>query len=125
MSDPQVPLIDLKKIVQIESSGNPLAHNSGSGAAGLAQITPIALQDWNKMNPSEQYLYNHLFNPQVNIKIANWYFNNRIPQMLKHYNMPVTLDNVLAAYNSGIGNVIKKRLPKETVDYIKKYRSMK
>ena len=114
--------VDINKIVSIESSGNPMAYNQRTQAAGLAQITPIALKDYNQMNPSQTYLYNHLFNPQVNLKIANWYLNNRIPQMLNHYKIPVTLDNILWAYHAGIGNVVKKNKPDATIDYINKYK---
>jgi hypothetical protein len=50
--------------------------------------------------------------------------NTRIPQMLKAYKIPDTIDNRLWAYNAGIGNVKKGRLPKETRNYIRKYHKL-
>ena len=42
--------------------------------------------------------------------------------LLKYYKMPVSIENILIAYNFGIGNLVKgKELPKETRDYLVKY----
>jgi hypothetical protein len=56
--------------------------------------------------------------------------NTRIPQMLKAYKIPDTIDNRLISYNAGI-KVCKdyhrgkiKRLPRETVNYITKYHKL-
>ncbi len=113
--------IDMAKIAQIESSGNPMAFNKGSKARGLHQITPIVLKEWNQMFPKSQYSLDQLFNPEVNTQIANWYMHVRIPQMLNAYGMPLTVDNVLGSYNAGIGNIKKGIVPLETQNYIKKY----
>ena len=43
-----------------------------------------------------------------------------IKKLIEAYKIPITLDNVLWAYNAGIGNVKKNRMPKETINYIKK-----
>jgi soluble lytic murein transglycosylase-like protein len=116
--------IDLTIIAQIESSGNPLAYNLNSKARGLYQITPICLKDYVQMNDIFYADPDYLFNPAFNTKVANWYFNKRIPQLLKHFNKSVTLENVLWAYNAGIGKVIKGNMPKETKDYIAKYKRL-
>ncbi len=114
--------VDLRIIKQIESSGNPLAYNPTSHARGLYQITPICLKEWNNFNPKEQYRENDLFNPAINEKIAKWYLWVRIPQMLRHYKKPITIENILISYNAGIGYVVFDWvLPKETKDYINKY----
>lgn len=121
---PQAPLINLDHIKDIESSGDPLAFNRYTKARGLYQITPIALEDWNQNNKMKRYSRDDLFNPKVNHEIADWYMNHRIPQMLTSYKKPVTVDNILASYNFGIGHVVDNApLPKETKDYIKKYYS--
>ena len=115
--------VDLNRIFQIESSGNPRAYNTNSQARGLGQITPIVLKEWNNMNPREQYGPDHLFQPEVNQKIANWYMNQRIPQMLNAFGVPDTVDNRLISYNAGIGYVAKKKpIPQETINYLQKYR---
>jgi len=117
-------LIDLNKIKQIESHGNPLAYNKGSGARGLYQITAICLQEYNNFNHST-YSLNDLFNPTTNEKIASWYLEKRIPQMLKYYNLDVTVENILWAYNGGIGKVKKNIMDRETANYIEKYNRIK
>lgn len=118
--------IDLAKIIQIESSGNPLAYNKRSKARGLCQITPIVLEDYNyygRVIPGyEPITASMLFNPEVNKRIASWYLEERIPQMLRHFKKPVSVENVLIAYNAGISYVVNgKSLPMETRKYIERY----
>ena len=170
--------IDINKIIQIESSGNPHAYNKNSGCIGLMQINPKgALADWNykekkesdkiiKAHEKEWEKYNKcqdeelnnlsgvgvyysacfipalpfglfsiktyeladLYNPKINVEIGTWYINKRIPQMIKAYGLEDTIEYRLIAYNWGIGNLLKhlkKPLPKETRDYIRKYRRLK
>lgn len=112
--------IDIFKIIQIESSGNPRAFNAGSGARGLCQITEIVLTEWNNFNEKKHKL-DDLWMPDVNVKIARWYLEKRIPQMLKHFAILDTVDHRLWAYNAGIGRVKEKIMPDETKDYIMKY----
>jgi soluble lytic murein transglycosylase-like protein len=117
-------LIDLNKIKQIESHGNPLAYNKSSGAKGLYQITQICLDEYNNYN-NKSYNSNDLFIPSINETIASWYLEKRIPQMLKYYNLEVTVENILWAYNGGIGKVRKNIMDKETENYIEKYKHLK
>lgn len=121
-------------IISVESSGNPSAYNSRSGAIGLMQITPIVLREYNEdtqkncltcyedgfLDQPICYRKIDLYNPKVNRQVGSWYFNYRIPKMLKHYHIKDTIENRLWAYNSGIGNVVKGIKPKETRDYIRK-----
>ena len=118
------PLINLNKIKQIESHGNPLAYNKSSGARGLYQITQICLDEYNNYN-NKSYNSNDLFIPSINEAIASWYLEKRIPQMLKYYNLEVTVENILWAYNGGIGKVRKNIMDKETENYIEKYKHLK
>jgi soluble lytic murein transglycosylase-like protein len=114
--------IDLNKIKQIESSGNPLAYNPTSQARGLYQITPICLKEYNNFH-TKKYSTQDLFNPTINEKIAKWYLTKRIPQMLRYYNKPITTSNILISYNAGINYVVKGlSLPTETRNYIQKYK---
>lgn len=114
-------LIDMNKIFQIESSMNPKAFNAKTQARGLGQITPIVVKEWNGYNPRQKFVDEDMFNPEINKRVATWYMTQRIPQMLKYYKIPVTVENVLSAYNAGIGNVKKGVIPTETQNYIKKY----
>jgi soluble lytic murein transglycosylase-like protein len=114
--------VDLSVIKHIESRGNPVAYNKKSGARGLYQITPICLKEYNNFHPKQKYTKLDLFRPDINKKIAEWYLNKRIPQLLKYYGLPVTIENTLWAYNAGIGKVVKNIQPTETKNYIKHYR---
>ena len=142
--------IDINIIAQIESNYNPVAYNKKSQARGLCQITPIVLREFNIMVRKKGYIYTdmdaeperpeflkigsrtnfkkdasvtlkNLFNNSINKAIANWYINERIPQMLKHYKIPDTMNNRLWVYNAGILKVKKGIKPEETINYIKKY----
>ena len=117
-------LINLDKIKQIESHGNPLAYNRSSGARGLYQITQICLDEYNNYN-NKSYNSNDLFIPSINEAIVSWYLEKRIPQMLKYYDLDVTVENILWAYNGGIGKVRRNQMDRETENYIEKYRRMK
>lgn len=112
--------IHMPAIIQIESGGKESAFNANSGAVGLCQITPVVLKEYNLMVGAD-FKRKDLFNGQVNLKIATWYMNRRIPQLLKHYGIADTLKNRLWAYNAGIGKVRRGILPLETRNYIKKY----
>jgi len=117
--------IDLSVISTIESSNNPYAYNPKTEARGLFQITPICLREWNNFHPNEQYSLDDLFDPQINTKIAKWYLTRRIPQMLRYYKKPVTIENILICYNAGIKYVLKGEIPEETRKYIEKYKRLK
>lgn len=120
--------LNLEAIAQIESSGNPLAHNTRTNARGLFQITPVCLDDYNAFHKEAgSAKIGDLFNARVNRFIAQWYLETRIPALLRHYGFEVTVETVLMAYNWGIGNMVKKgfnAIPKETQDYIQKYRKL-
>jgi len=121
--------VDLEKVKQIESGGNPRAYNRGSGARGLYQITPIVLSEWNKIFPKEQHTLDDLFDPIVNTKIARWYFARLAEHYLPSYRIPVNVDNLLIAYNWGIGHLNRwykagadrSRLPADTRKYLDDY----
>ena len=118
--------IDMHKIMMIESSGDPLAHNVNSGARGLFQITKICLTEYNNFHPKHKFTSNDLWNPVKNTQVATWYLRQRIPQMLRYFKKPVSIRNIIISYNAGILYVVKnKPLPRETINYIKKYGEIK
>jgi len=121
-------IIDLNIIAQIESSDNPMAYNSRTQATGLYQITPICLADFRQNSDwsvAKRVRPEDLFDSYYNQLVANWYFYTRIPQLLRHYHKPVTLENILIAYNAGISAVVKGYCPRETKNYIAKYKRLK
>lgn len=116
--------VNIDYVIQIESGGNPNAYNETSKCRGLMQISEIVLKEWNTRENHQVLETRDLYNKAVNITIGTWYINTRIPQMLKAYKIPDTIDNRLWAYNAGIGNVKKGIKPKETKNYIIKYRKL-
>lgn len=111
--------IDMSIISKIESNNNPLAV-SHCGATGQYQVMSCVLKEYNKYH-STYYTMINMRNPISCYKVAHWYLNIRIPQMLKHYHKPITVDYILWAYNAGIGNLLKGIKPRETRNYIRKY----
>ena len=116
--------INIDTIIQLESSGNPNAYNSKDGDSGLMQITPILLAEWNIFHKTK-VTQKDLFNADLNRRIGTWYLTKRIPQMLRAFKKPVTIENILICYNAGIAYVAKNRkLPEVTKRYIEKYKKM-
>lgn len=109
-------------VIYKESRGNPNAV-SPKGAMGIMQIMPDgALADYNQIKKT-RYSKKDLFNPDLNKEIGTWYLQERIPQMLNSFGIPVNRQTVLASYNGGIGRVVDyykkgKALPKETQNYM-------
>jgi soluble lytic murein transglycosylase-like protein len=113
--------IDMSIISKIESSNNPFAYNSKTKAIGLYQITPICLKDYNLYHIEKTKSW-QLLDPKTNYKIAVWYFNIRIPELLRYYKKEINIVNILISYNAGISYVVyNKKLKKETIKYIGKY----
>ena len=115
--------INLERIAQIESGYNPHVYNVKSGATGMYQITQDCLTDFNTLN-SMHYRLKDMYDPQKGARVAEWYLNNRIPQLLRHYKLADTVDNRLWSYNAGVGALKRKIKPSETVAYIKKYHKL-
>lgn len=114
--------IKMDRIYSIESSNREDAYNKDSGAIGLGQITPAALEDWNTFHPENRYTEEDLYTGSTNREISNWYMNKRIPEMLEAYSLKDTVENRLISYNYGIGHLKDgDELPEETSDYIIKY----
>lgn len=111
--------IDFSILAKIESNNNPKAI-SYKNCIGTYQISTAVLYEYNTYNKTE-FTQMDLFYHDTNYRIARWYISERIPQMLKWYNKPVTIDNILWSYNAGIGNLVKGIRPKETRNYIKRY----
>jgi hypothetical protein len=65
-----------------------------------------------------------MYNPSKAYVVANWYLNERIPNMLRFYKLPDTVKHRIWAYNAGIGCLRKGVLPDETQKYIAKYNKL-
>jgi len=112
--------VDLSLIAQIESSNRPAAIGDGGKALGLYQLHQGVVGDYNRTH-NTQYLHQDALRRDIATKVADWYLNREIPRLLKHFKLPVTTQNILAAYNAGIGNVRQGRIPH---NYIAKYNKL-
>lgn len=114
--------IDMHKIKMIESSGCKQKFGQFEEARGCYQITPVALAEWNQYHPKDRHTLTQMLDDRLCFKVANWYMNKRIPQMLRYFKIADTVRNRIIAYNAGIDTLVKnKPLPKITVSYLKKY----
>ena len=117
--------IDMDAIAIIESSGNPdaISFRGAKYGRGLYQVSEECLKDYNYY--VDDMVTAELFDPFKCFLVADWYFNERIPQMLKHYGIQDTIDNRIYAYSAGIGKMQRaKRMPTETKHYIRKYKEL-
>lgn len=88
-------------VIKQESAFNSNAHNKGSNARGLMQITPVAEIDIKRSGLAIDDIYD----PKQNIEAGTYYLST----LVKKYN---DIPLAVAAYNAGMGNVNK---------WIKKY----
>ncbi|MFV4743034.1 lytic transglycosylase domain-containing protein [Citrobacter portucalensis] len=112
--------IDDSQIIQQESSGNPWAMNTKTGAAGLMQLMPQTAN-----NPGFGIAPVKDNGPMENRRVGTQYLD----ALYDYYHGDV--DKALAAYNWGMGNVdnaVKNNgeawrtvLPDETRHYINNY----
>lgn len=99
--------LNIDSFIQIESSGNPFAENKRSGARGLMQIVPSVLKEWNHFHPNQKYELDDLFNSRINVKIGTWYLDKIKNHYLPYYGIKPSIENIIIAYNWGIGNLKK------------------
>ena len=113
--------INMHKIMMIESSGNALSHNVREDSRGLLSIRRCVLTDYNQAT-RHHYKMDDLFDAQINTSVARWYLLVELPRLLKHYNKPATVQNIIISYNGGIKYVARDlQIPKSTKQYLRRY----
>lgn len=115
----------LNAIIRAESSNNPKAFNRRTGARGLTQITPVAWRDLKRHYGSKyknlSYL-SHIYNPAIAREAGKDYLHI-LAKYLRAKGIPLTYQNVLAAYVWGPENLHKyglNRLPRAGKRYVSK-----
>ena len=127
INEPVRYAVDYMQVKIIE--GNKSDAVSVAGATGNMQIMPVSLDDWNNKHSDQQYTMEDMKNEKKNVRVGMWMLQKRIPEILKSKNVPLTINNVLIAYNWGCGNLVNwyksgavvSRLPNETQQYICNY----
>ncbi len=119
----------LEALIQVESSNNPRAYNYQTKARGLTQITPIAWRELRKHYGSKYAnldFWEDMCKSQVAREAGTDYLY-RLQKILKAKRIPVTLDNLLAAYVWGPGNLEKNGLhnaPRVVKNYVAKVKRL-
>ena len=104
----------LDAIIHVESSHNPRAFNRRTKARGLTQITPIT---WRELVKHKRAKYGtlqhskHMYNPEI-AKEAGKDYLYILQTHLRAKGIPVTLDNLLAAYVWGPGKLSRNGMGK-------------
>lgn len=114
----------LDAVESVESSGNPNAINKASDARGAYQFREIAWRDVVENYPSSMGKYANYEDYSMDRGISREFAKKLMELNVKRLGKKANLDNVLASYNYGIGNVRKGHpIPPETVEYIRKVRA--
>lgn len=117
----------LNALIFVESSNNHMAYKKRTGARGLTQITRRAWKDLARNFPEYRSLNykKDIFRPDVARKAGRDYL-----ELLLHYmdkkDIPLTLENLMAAYNWGIKNLSSgfENAPAETRRFVEKVKSL-
>ena len=122
--------IDIEKIIHLESGGRTGAV-SPAGAVGLMQIMRPTWEEMAK-KMKVNWPWGDAKDPVKNRAVGIYYMNVEIPRLLKSFSIPDTTETRLAAYNWGIGNLLKayrekdnqwmSLAPEETLNHITKYK---
>ncbi|MDD5476943.1 MAG: lytic transglycosylase domain-containing protein [Candidatus Omnitrophica bacterium] len=119
----------LEALIQVESSNNPSAYNHYTKARGLTQITPIAWRELRKHYGSKYANLNFwedMCKSQVAREAGTDYLYH-LQKILKAKRIPVTLDNLLAAYVWGPNNLEKNGIhnaPRVVKNYVSKVKKL-
>lgn len=95
----------LHAVAERESGWRPWVIG-GVGEVGLFQITSGVLDDFNRAHQTVN-TGQDLLDPYINTVIGAWYLYEELPRIIRYGGMPVTVGNVLMAYNGGPGNLIR------------------
>lgn len=95
----------VNRMIEIESSGDPNCIGP-VGERGLLQIRRTTWRDI-CTDLEVDWSYDLAFDPAHNLIAGAHYWRDMLPRYLRHYGLPDSAYLRLAAYNWGIGNVVK------------------
>lgn len=92
----------INAIIIVESGGDSNAIGDNGNSIGLMQLSLSGAYSEYNLIYGPYYTPKDLYNPEINMKIGRWYLKRLKNHYLKeHY----TVENLLASWNWGIGNV--------------------
>ena len=117
------------RVIHQESRGNPKA-TSNKGAGGLMQIMPATWTEVTKKLYGKSLPFSQAYNPEINKKVGEYYLKWIQSQLKKMMGREPTIEQILAAYNRGIGRLKQCRydwtkMPPESRNYVKKITGIK
>ena len=131
--NPKPVKINIDKIYQIESSGGKNLYNEESGATGPFQFMKPTWEEMVK-RMRKNWNWADVMDYNKSRQVADYYYNIRIPELLRYFNIPDTLETRIAAYDWGIGHLNRtyknygaewlSYAPLETRQYVQKYNNL-
>lgn len=109
----------VKAVIRRESKFDPLARGR-AGEIGLMQVTEPAALDWAFGTKREQFDFEQLWDPRLNIEAGSWYLARALRRWAEADD-PIPF--ALAEYNAGLGNV-RRWLPKDRLPSADEFRTL-
>ncbi len=116
------------RVIHQESRGNPKAK-SPVGARGLMQLMPQTWAEVTKKIYGKPLPFDKAEDPEINRKAGTYYLKWLQSNLRRMMNKEPTIEQILAAYNGGIGRLKQKgwdvsKMPPESRDYAAKITKM-
>lgn len=113
----------MNAIIQVESEGNPKAFNPKGNCAGILQITPILVQEVNKILKDKNSKKRYVYDKTGKTRSAKWddrYSVEKSKEMFillqEHFNPEHNIEKAIKCWNSGFYGNYKNR----STDYYRK-----
>ena len=95
------PVMDA--IIQVESKGNPKAHNKNGDCAGILQITPGLVKQCNAWLKAKKSKKRYTLSDRYNVKKSKEMF----VMVQKHYNKSNNVEKAIRVWNGGPGYTLE------------------
>jgi soluble lytic murein transglycosylase-like protein len=95
------PVMDA--IIQVESKGNPKAHNKNGDCAGILQITPGLVKQCNAWLKTKKSKKRYTLSDRYNVKKSKEMF----VMIQKHYNKSNNVEKAIRVWNGGPGYTLE------------------
>jgi hypothetical protein len=87
----------MNAIIQVESSGNPKAHNPNGDCAGILQITPILVKECNSLLAKKKSKKRYTLGDRYNAEKSKEMFI----LLQEHFNPEMNVEKVIKQWNCG------------------------